>query len=230
MRNLLIKDLPSNEKPRERLIKFGAENISNEELISIILRTGTKDCSVKNLSAHILSLFSNITEMRNLELNSIVNIKGIGKVKAVELIAALELGRRVYYEEDLNTKIKIKSGNDIYSYFKYIIKDNTQERFYCVYLDVKKKIIGIKLLFIGTVNISTIHPREIFKNAYLLSSSYIICVHNHPSGDETPSILDHEVTKELVRIGKIQKIPVLDHIIIGEINYYSFYENGEIEV
>jgi DNA repair protein RadC len=230
MEKVLIKDLPPTEKPRERLLKMGVENLSNEDLISIILRTGTKNYSVKYLSNQVLSLFNNINEMKNIELNKLISIKGIGKTKGIGLIAALELGRRVYYEGYLNKKLSIRNGKDIYTYFKYIIRDNTQERFYSIYLDTKKNIIGTKLLFIGTVNVSTIHPREIFKHAYLLSASYIICIHNHPSGDITPSDLDKEITDELVSIGNIQKIPILDHIIIGNNNYYSFYENGEIRV
>lgn len=223
---LRIKDLPNAEKPRERLLRYGVENISNEELIAIILKTGTKEYSVKDLSNQVLSLFDNINKMKTIELNTLTKIKGIGQIKAIELIAALELGRRVYYEEYLDKKINIKSGYDIFNYFNYYIKDKDQEKFYCIYLDIKKNVIGIKLLFIGTVNISTVHPREIFKHAYLLSASFIICVHNHPSGDVSPSNIDIDLTKELVNIGKIQKMPILDHIIIGQKNYYSFYENG----
>lgn len=228
MEKVLIKDLPTEEKPRERLLKLGVDNISNEELISIILKSGTKDYSVKHLSEQVLSLFKNINEMKNIELNKLIEIKGIGKVKALELIAALELGRRVYYEGYLNKKINVKSSKDIYRYFKYLIRDNTQEKFYSIYLDIKKNVIGIKLLFVGTVNTSTVHPREVFKNAYLLSASFIICIHNHPSGDSSPSKLDEDITKELTDIGNIQKIPILDHIIIGDNEYYSFYENGKI--
>jgi DNA repair protein RadC len=165
--------------------------------------------------------------MRNLEFNMLTTIKGIGKVKALELIAALELGRRVYYEE-LNDKLSVKTSEDIFNYFKYILKDNTQEKFYAIYLDIKKNVLGVKLLFIGTVNMSTVHPREIFKYAYLYSSSYIICVHNHPTGDINPSDADFELTNNLVNIGKIQKILILDHIIIGDNKYYSFYENDNI--
>lgn len=220
----MIKDMLKEERPRERLMNHGVRSLSTEELIAIIIRTGTKGESVKELSKKILDLFESIEDLRNLDVNMLTKIKGIGKVKAIELISALELGRRVYKDNDYKKK-QITNGMDIYKLFKNIIRDNNQEQFYAMYLDTKKNILGIKLLFIGTVNMSTVHPREIFKYAYLYSASYIVCVHNHPSGDTTPSDMDINLTNNLVEIGNIQKIPILDHIIIGNNEYLSFYEN-----
>lgn len=220
----MIKEMIKEERPRERLIKYGVSSLSNEELISIIIRTGTKGESVKELSKKILNVFESINDLKKLDINMLSKIKGIGKIKTIELISALELGRRVYYDSQLD-KEKIKNGEDIYNVFKPIIKDNSQEHFYTMYLDIKKNILGIKLLFIGTVNNSTVHPREIFKYAYLYSASYIVCVHNHPTGDTYPSDIDKILTTNLVEIGKIQKIPILDHIIIGHDSFFSFYEN-----
>lgn len=225
MSNILIKDLPVDDKPRERLINKGVGNVSNADLVSIILKTGTKNKSVKELSDIILSEYKDITNMKSIEINTITKINGIGRVKAIELIAAIELGRRVYYEKKLDN-IQIKNSSDIYDYFYNMLKDLKQEHFYVVYLDNKKKIIDKRLLYIGTINGSVAHPREIFKYAYLMSASFIICVHNHPSGDPTPSKEDTIFTKNLMEIGKIQNIPVLDHIIIGNNNYYSFFEEG----
>jgi DNA repair protein RadC len=213
MGKILIKDLPTSNRPRERLIKYGVKNISNEELISIILKTGKKDKSVKILANEILSFYQNIINMKNIEVNSITKIDGIGKVKAIELIAAIELGRRVYYERELNNH-QIKCSEDIYDYFYSLMKDLKQETFYVVYLDNKKKIIDKKLLYIGTINSSVAHPREIFKYAYLTSASFIICLHNHPSGDPGPSKEDIIFTENMKKIGNIQNIPLLDHIII----------------
>jgi len=220
----MIKDMIKEERPRERLIKYGVKSLSTEELIAIIIRTGTKGKSVKELSRDILNLFESIEDLKNLDINMLTNIKGIGNVKAIELISALELGKRVY-KDSYVSKEKITKVLDIYDVFKHIIRDNNQEQFYAMYLDIKKNILGIKLLFIGTVNMSTVHPREIFKYAYLYSASYIVCVHNHPSGDTTPSEMDLNITKNLVEIGKFQKIPILDHVIIGNNEYLSFYEN-----
>ena len=223
MNNILIKDIPINDRPRERLINYGVKNISNEDLISIILKTGTKNKSVKDISNFVLKEFKDISNLKYLNINRLMKIEGIGKVKAIELIAAIELGRRVYLEKNIN-EIKIRDSNDIYKIFNNILKYKQQEHFYALYLDSKNKIIEKKLLFVGTINKSVAHPREIFKNAYLTSASFIICVHNHPSGDPTPSKEDIVFTNNLMEIGKLNNIPVLDHIIIGNNSYYSFFE------
>lgn len=225
MNNILIRDIPVNERPRERLVKYGVKNISNEELISIILKTGTKEKSVKELSNMILSKYSDISNLKELEIQDIMKIKGIGKVKAIELIASIELGRRVYIDKNID-ELKIKGSIDVYNYFNDLLKDKKQEHFYAVYLDNKKKVITKRLLYIGTINGSVAHPREIFKTAYLVSASFIICVHNHPSGDPTPSNEDIVFTNKLIEIGKLNNIPVLDHIVIGRNCYYSFFEEG----
>ena len=225
MNNILIKDIPISERPRERLVRYGAKNLSNEELISIILKTGTKEVSVKDLSTSIISKYSDISNLKDLEINSLLNIKGIGKVKAIELIAAIELGRRVYLDKNIES-VKITGSIDVYNYFNDLLKDKKQEYFYCLYLDNKKKVISKKLLYVGTINGSTAHPREIFKMAYLVSASFIICVHNHPSGDPNPSNQDIVFTNNLIEIGKLNNIPILDHIVIGNNSYYSFFEEG----
>ncbi len=223
MNNILIKDIPINDRPRERLINYGVSNISNEDLISIVLKTGTKNISVKELSLMILNKFGDIRNMKDIELNDILSIKGVGKVKAIELIASIELGRRVLEHKNINS-ISIRNTKDVYEYFNNLLKDKKQEYFYVLYLDNKKKIICSKLLYIGTINGSVAHPREIFKLAYLNSASFIICVHNHPSGDPTPSNEDRIFTNNLIEIGKLNNIPVLDHIVIGNNCYYSFFE------
>lgn len=225
MNNILIKDIPINDRPRERLIKYGVENITNEELLSIILKTGTKEKSVKDIALQILKEYKSINNMKNITINKLSKINGIGIVKSIELIASIELGRRVYTSNNID-KIKVNTSKDIYDYFNELLKDKLQEHFYVVYLDNKKKIIDNKLLYVGTINGSVAHPREIFKYAYLESASFIICVHNHPSGDPTPSKEDITFTNNLIEIGKLNNIPVLDHIVIGNNTYYSFFEEG----
>ena len=224
---ILIKDLPPLERPRERFLKYGKSSLSNEELLSIVLKSGTKDTSVKELSNNILKEIKDITNLKDMTINSLSKIKGIGEVKAITLLAAIELGKRVY-EEKYNKTIKLDTSDKIYNYIKTDFSYKKQEFFYCLYLDSKKYLIEKKLLFIGTLNNATVHPREIFKNAYLLSADTLVCIHNHPSGDVLPSKEDLILTKKLQEIGKIQGINVINHIIVGNNNYYSFYDNNDM--
>ena len=220
-----FKNLIEEEKPRERFLKYGVSNLSNEDLISIILKTGTKDFSVKEVSNHVLSEIDNIQSLKDITVNKLMAIKGIGKTKAIELISAIELGRRVYQKEEKICK-KIKTPEDTYLYMENKLQNKKKEHFYVIYLDTKSKVIETKLLFIGGLNECVIDIREIFKNAHLLSAHSFICVHNHPSGDPSPSKSDDINTIELIKIGKLQKILVKDHIIIGNGKYYSYYENS----
>lgn len=221
-----FKNLPDSEKPRERLYMYGSENLSNEELFSIIIKTGTKNFSVKEVSLKLLEVVGDLDNFKDIGVNSLMKIAGIGRVKAIEIKAALELGRRVYMNNNKIDKIVLNSSEIIYNYFLDILIDKKQEYFYCIYVDNKSKYIDKKCLFIGTINSSIVHPREVFKEAYLLSASGIICVHNHPSGDVTPSREDINLTKKLKEISLIHGIKLLDHIIIGNDNYFSFFDNN----
>lgn len=223
----LIKDIKKEERPRERLLIYGASTLSNEELLSIVLKTGTKNKSVKLLAVDILNSIDEISDLKEITINKLLSIKGIGKVKALEIIATIELGKRIYIKAN-KTKVKYNNAIDIYKDNKEIFENNKQEYFYCLYLNNKNELIERKLLFMGTVNRSIVHPREVFKYAYLTSASSIICMHNHPSGDVKPSRDDIIFTKALVETGRIQSIPVLDHIIIGDEDYYSFNDHGMI--
>jgi len=220
-----FKDLIDEEKPRERFLKYGVSNLSNEDLISIILKTGTKNFSVKEVSNYILSEIENIQDLKDITVNKLMSIKGIGKTKAIELISAIELGRRVYTKIEKICK-KLKTPEDTFIHMENRLQNKKKEHFYVIYLDTKSNIIETKLLFIGGLNECIIDIREIFKNAHLLSAHSFICVHNHPSGDPTPSKSDDINTIELIKIGKLQKILVKDHIIIGNGKYYSYYENN----
>lgn len=221
-----FKKIPNSDKPRERLVMYGTENLSNEELISIILRTGTKSMSVKEVSLKLLEYIGNIEKLKDISINSLMKIDGIGRTKAIEIKAALELGKRVYLNNDSLDNLSLNSASLIFDYFKNILNDKKQEYFYCVYLDNKGKYINKKCLFIGTINSSIVHPREVFKEAYLNSASSFICVHNHPSGDVTPSKEDKYLTKRLNELGVIHGIKLLDHIIIGKNTYFSFFDNN----
>lgn len=225
---LLIKDIPNSERPRERMIDVGPANLSNEELLSIILRCGTKKKSAKELSLDLLKEVNGISNLKNLTINRILSIKGIGLSKATILLAVVEIGRRIFLVDNSIVNFNYTSSHLIYDSVKSLFIDKKQECFYCLYFDNKQHLIGRELLFIGTVNRSVVHPREVFKYAYLYSATGIICIHNHPSGDIRPSFEDIKLTEALVSIGQINKIPILDHIIIGNNNYYSFSDNGKI--
>ena len=222
-----FKSIPDSDKPRERLYNYGSEYLSNEELISIILKTGSKNYSVKEVALKLLETVGSIDKLKDIGISTLTNIEGIGKVKAIELKAAIELGRRVYKSKS-EDKIKLNKAISIYDYFKDVLGDKKQEYFYCVYLDTKGNYLGKKCLFIGTINNSLVHPREIFKEAYLLSANGIICIHNHPSGDVSPSKEDILLTMKIKEIGIIHGINLIDHVIIGDNSYYSFYDNGKI--
>lgn len=223
-----FRDLPVEDKPRERLIAYGKEVLSNEELLMIILKSGTKKYSVKELASKILTVSRGISNLKNMTYQALMEIEGIGKVKAIELIAIVELAKRIYTDKQIKDVITCTNPTNIIYYFNSLFKDKKQEEFYVIYLDNKKKYLDKKKLFIGSINISIVHPREIFKHAYLLSASFIICIHNHPSGDPRPSLNDIELTKKLYALGNLHELYLVDHLIIGKDEYYSFYENNNI--
>ena len=218
---ILIKDIPNNERPRERLIKYGVESLSNEELLSIIISSGTKDKSCKEISLEILKYFEDVSNMKNANISNLSSINGIGLSKACNILASIELGKRVYFKRE-DTSIKCNNSFKIYEYIKDEFIDKKQEYFYELYFDNKQRLIDKRLLFIGTINKSLVHPREVFKYAYLYSASSIAIVHNHPSGDVNPSKEDIEITEALYELGRLNKIPLVDHIIVGNNSYYSF--------
>ena len=223
-----IKDIPVLDRPRERLIENGVENLSNEELLAIIFKTGTKGSSSKELASLVLSKVGNIKKFNDINYEFLKSIKGIGIGKSCDLLAAIELGKRINKEIDNIKNTKFISPDMVYKYYKEKIGSKKQEYFYAVYLDNSKRIIDDKMLFIGTVNYSLVHPREIFKEAYILGASALICVHNHPSGNPIPSKEDYDITNNLIEVSKILGIKLVDHIIICKNNYYSFLENDDI--
>lgn len=225
---MLIKDMPILERPRERLIKYGVNNLSLNELLTIILKSGTKNNDINTLVENLILLTKENNPIDELSLSNLLKVKGIGLAKACTLLASVELGKRLSKKETNKKNIKFSTPNKIYDYFKDVYKNKKQEEFYCMYLDNKNNLIDKKLLFKGTVNQSLIHPREIFKEAYMLSASFIICIHNHPTGDTTPSNEDISSTKLIYELGMIHGIYLRDHIIVGKDNYYSFCENKNI--
>lgn len=215
-----IKELPNTLRPRERLKKYGAKFLNTEELLAIILRTGTKNKNAIDIAREIL-ININLEEIENYSVASLSKIKGIGEVKAITLLAALEIGRRSLITNN-NDKIQIRSSDDAYDLFYNELINLKQEKLLVIFLDTKKYIINYKILFVGTVNASTVHPRDIFREAVMANAVNIIIMHNHPSNDITPSYNDDIFTNKLVNLGKMMGIVVIDHIIVGNNNYYSY--------
>jgi len=226
MNNYRIKDIPSSNRPRERLKEYGKENLSDVELLAIILKNGTKDKNVEVLATELLKRYS-LLDLKEISIRELMNIKGIGEVKAIELSATIELGKRIYLKESKSLK-RLENPKEIWESAKYLFDGLKQEHFYCYYFNNKQELIERKLIFMGTINQATTHTREIFKEAYRTSASSIVCLHNHPSNDVTPSKADILFTERLMRTGEIQGIPVIDHIIVGESIYYSFYEHSSV--
>lgn len=219
-----IKDMPTMEKPRERLLQYGVENLSNADLISIILRTGTKDNSVKDISHSILNQVDNLNDLSNIGIRELSNIKGMGSVKAITLMAAIELGKRVSSKE-VHLKMKLNTVSTVHDVFKTQFINQKQEKLLAIYLDTKKCLISYKTIFVGTIDHSVCHPREIFNEGIKVGATSIIIMHNHPSGNLTPSSYDIEITNKLITSGYMLGIPIIDHIITNGEEYYSFYDD-----
>lgn len=224
-----IKDIPSLERPRERALQIGLEHLSNEDLLAILLGSGTSSLSAKEVALHLLSKLQSLSSLQDESVESLSHIKGIGKVKALHLLASIELGKRVLMKNSKN-HFRYTNPKDIFESVRYLFTGKKQEYFYALYFNQKQELLERKLLFMGTVNRSVVHPREVFKEAYLLSASSVICIHNHPSGDVTPSMEDIRVTKALIEIGEMNGIPILDHLVVSDDAYYSFREHGRMEI
>jgi DNA repair protein RadC len=223
-----IKDWPEGERPREKLLRDGAHNLTVAQLLAIILRTGGGGKSALDLAMEILNTFA---ELRKIEMASLIectSIKGMGKAKVAQLKAAFELGRRLA-EEPFIRGPAFSSGHDVYSYYHGRFKNLQKEVFYCLMLDVKNRILKDSRISEGTLTNSLIHPREAFKDAIKESAAAVIFVHNHPSGDPSPSREDILITERLVNVGDLIGIKVLDHLIVGDGKYMSMREKGYIK-
>ena len=221
-----MKELPENERPRERLIQYGASSLSDSQLLAILLRNGYQDKNVYDLALDILKQYP-LSKIQDCSFYDFMSIKGVGKVKALEILAAIEFGRRIFLRHK-SELVRLCNAEEIWKDVRYYVTNLKQEYFYCYYFNNKQELLERKLLFMGTINHSIVHPREVFKEAYRLSASSIVCIHNHPSNCVMPSKEDVLLTDHLVKTGYIQGIPIRDHIIVGEDSYYSFYEHHNI--
>jgi len=221
-----IKNWPVDDRPREKLLKKGARALTNSELLAILLRTGIKGSSAIDLARKVMEKFGTFRNMLHVDVRDWKEFKGIGNAKVAHIQSALEIGRRFREDEASTGKQKISSAKDIVDILSPQLRDLKIEVFKVAYLDSNNRIIDILDAAIGTVNYAMPIVREIIHLALQKFSVSMVCVHNHPSANITPSMQDKIFTKELSAAGKLMEIKVIDHIIIGDNKYYSFSDEG----
>lgn len=223
---IAIKDMPQNMRPREKMMELGEGSLNDVEILAIILGNGTRKMSVLDVSAQLLYKEQGLRYLKEASLEELTTQKGIGMAKAISIKAALELGKRVAQEQ--HDRLIIKSPQDVKNRVMEEMRYFHREHFRVMYLDRKGGLITMEDISVGGLHSSIVHPREVFKIAVKRSAASIILVHNHPSGDPTPSKEDVEVTKRLIEAGSIMGIEVLDHVIIGDNKYCSLKEKSLI--
>lgn len=215
-----FKNIPIKERPREKAIKNGIESLSNEELLALILRCGTKNKSVLELSTFIIKKYKTFNNLVNSSYEELILIEGIKEAKAIEILAIMEIAKRIQ-KNKINDVKKISKPEDIYNYFSILLEEEKQEIFMVIFLNVKSHIIKYEKLFVGGINYSIIDINLIFKKAISYGASKIVCLHNHPSGDPTPSNQDIIITQKIIKVGELVNIQLIDHLIIGRKKYIS---------
>lgn len=221
----MIRDLPAHERPRERLEKYGAEALSTPELLAILLRTGTAQESAVAVAERLLMRFPTMRALCNAGLADLATVRGVGRVKAIEIRAAMELGRRLLTLPDAE-KPGIRTAADVVNLLMPEMRRLNHEEFRVLLLNTRNQVIAVKTVTTGTLNASLVHPREVFREAIAHSCNSLICAHNHPSGDPTPSPDDVALTRRLLDAGALIDIEVLDHVIIGDGRSISLREQG----
>lgn len=219
-----LKELISEDKPREKLLKKGADYLTDSELLAIILRTGNKSESVTELSNRILKRIGGVKNLKNMTINTLTQIEGIKLGKASSILASFELAKRALKNDE---PIKFKNTIDMYNYIKNDFLYELQEKFIILLFDKQFKLIKKCEVFKGTIDAVNVYPREIFKEALKENASFIVLAHNHPGGEVMPSIQDDEITKILVKNGQLIGIKVIDHLIVTPNSYFSYYENAK---
>lgn len=229
MENRSIRKWPSDERPRERLLKFGASGMSTAQLLAIILRTGGRNASAIGLARELMNRFNGLQGIDDAGVAEFSSIKGMGTAKTAQVKAALELGRRLLQNDsDEAQNPSFKNSRDVFEYYRPRFYGLKKERFMCVLLDSRNRIFREIIVSEGTLTSSLVHPREVFRDAIKEAAASVMFLHNHPSGDPNPSRDDINITKRLVETGKIVGINVLDHIVISDGKYLSLMEKGYI--
>lgn len=224
--SITIKDMPEPMRPREKLAARGETALSDRELLAIVLGSGTVNLSALDVANLLLVQYGGVRALKEISLEELTQIKGIGQAKAVSIKAAVELGVRI--ARDVQDKILIKSPEDVKNLVMEEMRFFDREHFRAIYLDRKGGVLAVEDISVGGLHSSIVHPREVFKSAVKRSAASLILVHNHPSGDPTPSSEDIEVTRRLIEAGTIMGIEVLDHVVIGEKRYCSLKSAGLI--
>lgn len=226
---LRMKDIPVNERPYEKLEKYGPETLSNAELLAIVIRTGSMEETSVALAQRLLTYGGNtggIAFLHDMSVEELKRTKGIGRVKALQIKAVMELSKRVSASLINNNRVTIKSPVEVSTLLMEEMRHLKKEVFKIILLNTKNHIIKYMDVSVGSLNSSIVHPREVFSEAVKAGCSGILLVHNHPSGDPEPSREDIETTQRLVNAGNILGIKVLDHVVIGDGKYISFKEQG----
>ncbi|SCJ90279.1 DNA repair protein RadC [uncultured Clostridium sp.] len=226
--NIKINDIPKNERPMERLLKYGADDLTNAELLAVLLRSGTRGENIISLSTRLLSDVGGLDGLLHINLEEMKKLKGIKDVKACQIVAMMELFKRFRTLRSQSNDFKISSPKDVSELLINEMNNLNQEVLKLILLNTKNTVIGVKDIFKGSLNTSIVHPREIFREAVQRGSANIIICHNHPSGDSTPSKEDINITLRIKQCGDLMGIKLLDHIIIGNNNYISLKEKGII--
>ncbi len=221
----LIRELPERERPRERLKHYGASSLSNAELLAIILRTGAASQSVLNLATRLLSKFGGLAGLARAGFGELCQERGLGEAKAAQVKASIELGRRLLSEPDIGRAI-VKSPADVANLVQAEMSLLEQEELRLVLLNTKNQVVSIPTVYRGSVNTSLVRVAEIFRDAVRQNCPALIVVHNHPSGDPSPSPEDIRITEQMVEAGRLLDIDVLDHLVIGRQLYVSMKERS----
>ncbi len=214
---------PVEERPREKAIYYGIETLSNQELVAVILRTGNKEMSVLNLAQFLLDEIGGFQELKDIDYQRLIQIKGIKQAKAIELMACIELAKRMQSKQSI--KNRIRQPKDAYAYIKNKLMFEKQEKVILLCLNNHLEIVQDKLLFIGSGDVSLLETKEVFQYTLRSGCNRIILIHNHPSGNPKPSHEDQEITRKIEMMAKYLEIEFIDHIIIGDHCYYSFKSN-----
>ncbi len=226
---MMMRDLPPEERPRERLLLYGAAALSDADLLAILIRTGTSSASVLELADKVLSKYrgKGLAAIMNMAPQEIADISGIGPAKAATILAAVELGRRISTRAAAKLET-VSSPTEAAGYVMPVLRYEMREHFGALLLDNRNHVIFFSIISIGSMTASVVHPREVFREAVRHAAAKIILVHNHPSGDPTPSDCDIQLTRQLTEAGKLMGIPVIDHIIIGDDRFISMKDEGLI--